>query len=594
MAIYEYKKEDAYRFADSQPIHTKVKGNELTFQFCPYCKGGKNRNKGTFSINLTTGQFTCLRGSCGQKGNMITLSRDFGFELSEDVSRYFNINNYNNRFKSFKDAHKVHESKPAAITYLHSRGISENIARKYEITTKPDEDNILIFPFKDETGEMKFVKYRNTTYVKGSSGGKEWCEANCMPILFGMNHCTGSGTLVITEGQLDSLSLAECGVENAVSVPTGKNGFTWIPHCWDWVNQFEELVIFGDCENGQISLAKMISSRFPQKSRIARVEDYRGYKDANEILQNLGKAAVLDVIKNAEPVISKKIKRMELVEAVDVESMPCVSTGVLELDKILSGGFHFGQVALLSGKRGNGKSTEASQLMVEALNQNINCMIYSGELPDFFVKSWLDRQIYGKRTLTNTQVDSCNSWYKQRLFIYDNTCIDEEETATLLDVIEEAAQKMNVRFFVLDNLMTALDDCSNNESLYRAQSNFVGKLAKMAKSYDIFILLVAHPRKSLSSRFENDDVSGSADITNKVDIVMSYDRILEKDGTELEADRRSMTVTKNRLTGRLGDVTLFYSEDSKRIVGPDRNFQKRYIDDGWDGFQEIEEEDIPF
>ena len=70
-----------------------------------------------------------------------------------------------------------------------------------------------------------------------------------MPILFGMNHCEGYERLVITEGQIDSLSLTEAGVSNAVSVPTGANGFTWVPHCYEWLNRFEELVVFGDCEN---------------------------------------------------------------------------------------------------------------------------------------------------------------------------------------------------------------------------------------------------------------------------------------------------------------------------------------------------------
>lgn len=46
----------------------------------------------------------------------------------------------------------------------------------------------------------------------------------------------------------------------------------------------------------------------------------------------------------------------------------------------------------------------------------------------------------------------------------------------------------------IDNLMTALD-ISMNDDLYRAQSKFVGKLAKMVKQYEVVIILVAHPRK---------------------------------------------------------------------------------------------------
>lgn len=586
MAIYEFQKEDAYRFADSQMIQTKTKGNELEFKFCPYCKGGKNRDKATFSINLKTGQCECKRGSCGRRGNMITLSQDFGFELSEEVSRYFNLNNYNDRFKKFANAHKVHESKPAAIEYMKSRGISEDICKKYEITAMPDKENVIIFPFKNELGELKFVKYRDSLHTKQSNTSKEWCEANCMPILFGMNHCEDFSTLVMTEGQIDSLTVAECGVKNAVSVPTGKNGFTWVPHCWDWVNQFEEIVVFGDCENGQISLADAISSRFPKKTRIARVEDYQGYKDANDLYRNKGKQAVLDVIAKAKVVVSHKIKGMETVEAVDVENVHAISTTIPKLDKILTNGIHDGEVVLLTGKRGNGKSTFASQLTVDALDQDATSMIYSGELPNFFVKNWVDRQVAGRRDLKNSDIRKCNEWYGGKFYIYDNTSVEDEQE-NLLDTVEEAIQQMDVKFIVLDNLMTALDDCSNNETLYRAQSNFVGRISKMAKTYKVAFILVAHPRKS-NMAFQNDDVSGSADITNKVDIVMSYDR---PDNSEDDSER-VLTVTKNRLTGKLGEVKLYYSEESKRIVGDDKNFNKDYFKENT--FEPVDQYEIPF
>lgn len=586
MAIYEFQKEDAYRFADSQMIQTKTKGNELEFKFCPYCKGGKNRDKSTFSINLTTGQCECKRGSCGRRGNMITLSQDFGFELSEEVSRYYNMNDYNDRFKKFADAHKVHESKPAAIEYLKSRGISEKVCKQYEITAMPDKENVIIFPFKNENGELKFVKYRDSLHTKASKSSKEWCEANCMPILFGMNHCEDFSTLVMTEGQIDSLTLAECGVKNAVSVPTGKNGFTWIPHCWDWVNKFEEIVVFGDCENGIISLADAISTRFPKKTRIARTEDYKGHKDANDLFRAEGKQAILDVIKNAKVVVSSRIKGMEFVEAVDVEKVHAISTTIPELDRILTNGIHDGEVVLLTGKRGNGKSTFASQLTVDALDQDATSMIYSGELPNFFVKNWIDRQVAGRRELKNSDIHKCNEWYGGRFYIYDNTSVEDEQS-DLLDTVEEAIQQLGVRFIVLDNLMTALDDCTNNETLYRAQSNFVGRVSKMAKAYKVAFILVAHPRKS-NLAFQNDDVSGSADITNKVDIVMSYDRPEDSQ----DESERVLAVTKNRLTGKLGEVKLYYSEESKRIVGKSKNFNKDYFKENT--FEPADQYEIPF
>ena len=594
MSIYEFKEEDAERFAREHGPY-KGRGNEIVFERCPYCKGGSKPDKNTFSLNRQTGLFQCKRSSCGAHGNMIELARDFNFDLGEDVKRFYNIQNYNGRFKRFKDAHRVTESSDKAVEYLQSRGISEAVCRKYEITVQPNNDKILVFPFKTPDGELKFIKYRNTD---PGDGHKEWCEKNCMPILFGMNHCGEGGRLVVTEGQIDSLTLTECGIDNAVSVPIGMNGFTWIPHCWEWLQQFSEIVVFGDCENGHVSLADTLKLKFPKKTRVVRVEDYQGYKDANDLFRAKGKEAVIQAVEQSEFITSNRLKEMAEVEAVNIEKQPSVSSGITELDQILTGGFHYGGVVILTGKRGDGKSTMASMFVTEALAQNHNCMIYSGEMPNVFVKNWIDRQIIGKKILTNSDIDRCNAWYKGRLFVYDDTDLSDEddETEALVEVMEEAITQKNCELILIDNLMTAMEEAAaTNEALYRKQSDFVGKMAKIARRLNVIILLIAHPRKTFSTYVSNDDISGSADITNKASVVMTYSRVIH-DKEEPDPTERRLEVIKNRLTGKLGEVLVYYSEDSKRIVGPDKEFRRAYLMPDFGMAVEIndEEMEIPF
>ena len=87
---YEVKEEDIYEFALKRQIQVQERGDEIQFKFCPYCGGGERRkDRGTFSINKKTGQFKCLRASCGVTGNMITLARDFDFKLTDDFSNYY-------------------------------------------------------------------------------------------------------------------------------------------------------------------------------------------------------------------------------------------------------------------------------------------------------------------------------------------------------------------------------------------------------------------------------------------------------------------------------------------------------------------------
>lgn len=605
MSYYEFKESDAWDFSRSSGIAAKQKGEELQFLSCPYCRGGRNGDKGTFSINLRTGQFKCLRSSCSVSGNMVTLAKDFDwFSLGRDVDAYYKAGN-RHKYRRFQKKTEPIKPKPAAVTYLESRGISSGTTEKYQITVQTKNENVLVFPFLDAAGVMQFVKYRKTDFDRGKDTAKEWCEANCKPILFGMYQCNpGNKTLIMTEGQIDSLSVAESGIENAVSVPTGKNGFTWVPYCWDWLQQFETLIVFGDNENGSITLLDDMKRRFRGTIKAVKQPDYKGCKDANELLQKYGKEAVRRAVERAECVPVQRIIRLSDVKTVDLFSLPKISTGFKTLDKVLAGGIYLGQTVIVTGKRGDGKSTFTSQILVNALDQGIRVLAYSGELPDYFFKRWMDFQAAGKHNVidraaengnisyfvTNEKISKIEEWYRERAYLYDNQSTSDDELEDLLQTIEKAVQQYGIQLVLLDNLMTALD-VGMSVDLYRAQSKFVDKLVKMAKRLQVAVVLVVHPRKNRFGNDDTDEVSGSADITNKVDIVMTYKRNL----ASFENAERVVTVSKNRLTGKLAvgeaAIPLYYDEASKRICEDKADFIKPY---GWekdeDGFIQITQE----
>lgn len=559
-SIYQFNQDDVFRFVSSVGARTRRKGNELEFVLCPYCMGGQHHDKNTFSINLETGQFKCLRSSCGAQGNMITLAKHFAdrFELNRDVSAYYSIYNRNNQFKRFKNAQRQIESKDAAVRYLESRGISANITKLYEVTVRNDRENVLVFPFKDDAGILQFVKYRNLDYQPGK-GSKEWCEENCKPILFGMNHCEDFGTLVITEGQIDSLSCSEAGIKNAVSVPMGKNGFTWKPHVWNWLMKFDEVVVFGDNENGNITLAKDISNFFPKRVRIVKPESYQGCKDANELLQKKGAAALVQAVSEAEVTVPTTIKYLSEVRRKDLSEMEHISSGFYQLDDATGGGLFFGSLVILTGKCGEGKSTLASMMIAYALRQNYKVFCYSGELPDYMFKAWLDSQVLGKITNREADINRINAWYGKRIFIYDNAAIGEYDA---IKAAEIAIKNLDCRVILIDNLMTALNESADMD-LYRQQSRFVRECADMAKKYNVLILLVTHPRKGNGT--SNDDISGSGDIANYASLVMRYQRADLSD-----RNRSRLMITKNRMTGQIllddSGIDMEYFPESRRVL----------------------------
>lgn len=587
---YELKRSDIFEFARAGNYETREKGDELEFRYCPYCNGGtgRKRDEWTFSINLEKGVYNCLRSSCEQQGHFVELCRDFDYPLELEIPKIYR-----------HLPQKKPDSKQPAIDYLKSRGISEAITRKYNITVQDGRKNILVFPFYDETNELVCVKYRKTDFRKGIDKNKEWFEKDTMPILFGMNHCSGFDSLVITEGQIDSLSLAEAGIKNAVSVPTGANGFAWFTYCYPWITQFKEIIVFGDCEHGSVTLVDGLDARIPKEIvlKCVRQKDYLGEKDANDILVKYGPKALQRCVDNAEIPKVDNVKQLADVVDVDINKLDRIKTGIDDLDRCIRG-FAMGQLVILTGKRGEGKSTFMSQLVAEALDQKRNVFVYSGELADFHFKGWLDFQLAGSTYTKQYQneygeydyylEDSTKSmitaWYRNRAYIYDNnSLLGSAEYETLPETIERTIKKYNVQLICIDNLMTAMETVAEQNNLYLAQSNFVGELKKIAMKYSVVIILVAHPKKGSADSFQDDNdlVAGSSDITNKADLILKYSRC----DTEKYGCDSLIKVTKNRLLGTLrtnneNAVKVNYDKATRRITGAseDERCEKIY---GW-------------
>ena len=288
------------------------------------------------------------------------------------------------------------------------------------------------------------------------------------------------------------------------------------------------------------------------------------------------------------------IKCLGDVEKIDLQSLPHIGCGIKSLDKIICGLFEK-QLIVLTGKRGEGKSTLASWICANALDQNKNIFAYSGELPDYHFRNWLDMQIAGKQnmnqqknaygdfvySLKESAQDELSRYYAGRAYIYDNSYVSPNKTSlqeTLRENIIFAAENLSVKVVLIDNIMTAVDLLSNDP--YAVQSDFVKQLKALANSLDITIILIAHPRKTKNGEeIQGDDVSGSSDITNLADVVLSYKR-LEKpesnnssDPTEGGKYHSTISVLKNRLNGRVAKgktaIKVKYSEITKRISGDD-------------------------
>ena len=601
-APYEFKRQDAFDFAQYVHIKTYERGDELHFDRCPYCRD-TTKDKKTFAINLINGTFKCLRASCGVSGNMIRLSQDFGFSLGNEIDEYFTPKKPK---KKFKKPDKPIEPKPPAIEFLQSRGISEDTARKYEITTQSGKDNILVFPFFADNGDLNFIKYRKTDFDKTKDQNKEWCQSGGTAILFGMNHCNFENkTLIICEGQMDSLSVSDCSIENALSVPTGAKGFTWVSNCWQFMEKFDTIIVFGDHENGHITLLDEIKQRFTRhRIKHVREEDYKDCKDANDILRNYGKEQIKACIENAIDLPVNHVRDVSEVEEINPFDIQKLKTGFKDLDTMLYGGLPFGCVTIVTGKSGLGKSTMASQILLSAIDTGHKVFAYSGELPNHMFKSWLTYQAAGSEhiitydtkwgekgyNVSDNNKKLISAWYHEKIYVYDDRAIESDELIDLTKIIETTIVRMGCDVILIDNLMTALDITQNeNSDKYERQSKFVKDITTIARRFNVLIILVAHMRKNSFGGNGNDEVGGSSDITNLASVTLMIDK--DKDDEEI----RLLKCWKNRLFGKVNTSgwRIDYDEKSKRLYGEHDNLNMRF---GWDNnFMELAEGvDSPF
>ena len=365
------------------------------------------------------------------------------------------------------------------------------------------------------------------------------------------------------------------------------------------------MIVFGDYERKEITLLAEMKERFHGIVKHVRPEDYKGCKDANEILRKYGKQAVREAVANAVIVDNSHIKGLETVKRRNLSEMESFSSGIGQLDNY-TGGFYFGQLIVLTGERGKGKSTLGSQFIAEAVNQGFPSFCYSGELPDWCFRDWFERQAAGANHVTARRqpngfivysVDTdavwpVQQWYTGRCYIYDDSIIEgDDEGESLIQTIRKAIVQYGCRVLLLDNLMTAMQDDTAND-FYRQQSVFVRELATMARKYNVCIFLVAHPRKSNLNEFRNDDVSGSGNITNLASMVLQYGDPRD----ENDPGDRILRVTKDRLTGYTNykGIPLWFQESSKRISEVEGEFNWMY---SWetdaDGFG-ADDMEIPF
>ena len=585
---------------------TKTQGSECKALYCPFCGGGKNKDRYTFAINLDTGAYNCMRGSCGEKGDAKKLLKHFGIDTDEQVPK-----------SAPKSAHVSQETKPSrkqpltskGASYLKFRGITNNTLALYEVGS--DEGGNILFPIYETDGKTPAMAKYRPDHTPKDGELKAWRSKGGKAYLFGFNayRAVPSREVIICEGEIDAMSVYEATGIPALSVPSGCKDFTWLDLCWDWLTEQKSITVCPDMDEPGQEMAAQLNLRLPDNCfvKVASLPE----KDANDTLIKRGKDALKSAIEAAKPIVTGLINAADVKHA-DPTELESVSTGLKGMDKAL-GGFIMGDLSVWTGRRGEGKTTIATQICAaNALNDDKSVCIYSGELQADRLLYWLDLQLAGKENIAvyhskkyDRDVARVNplpqekirAWYDKRLWIYDNRQVDAGSADSIIERFTVAAKRLGCKVFIVDNLMSVRVE-TRGDNYYQQQSAFVGRLVDFAIKYAVHVHLIAHPRKQ-AGQITNDDVAGNADITNRAANVFAIERLSELDKQAKGYDVL-LRVTKNRWEGLTPQIGLKYDPVSRRVAIPSEGFGCVY---GWKdggGAQSLiedmqeDESDLPF
>lgn len=551
--------------------------------------------------------------SCGRNYGIIDLYLAQGMSYLEAVEKLFkqvdieyNFSNKDVQDFSYRYPKREHSDRANVEKYLGLRGISTKTLDYADVQS--DIYGNVAFHYYNSNDILMTVKYRlGRKFNKEKDHNKCWSQkdSDFAPLLFNMNRIDPAKPLLVVEGEIDCLSVIEAGYSNVVSIPNGCANSQWIQYNWDWLEQFDKIILWFDSDEPGIKARNDILYRLgtwrtyyieinpedttPNGARI---------KDANEVLYFKGKERVLQYINKPLEIPVENVSDLSKAEDFDIEHAEGLYTGIKELDDQIYK-LTFGTLNIITGKSGEGKSVFVNQVAIcQAVQQGYDVFVFSGELPAPILRNWVETNMIGREYITMKdghvrvfnpeQRKLMQNWYAGKVLVYDD---DYNTTATaLLNKMEELARKCGTKVFLIDNLMMIDLEC-NEEGRLQAEKEFVNKLIFFAKKYNVLVFLVAHPRKTGEIRVTKEDIAGSGNIVNLAHMVFSVHRYTAKEkegetntrnqyikGKEPIPEDSCVEVLKNRITGILPLVKLYFDYPSYRFYKKPSELWFRY---GW-------------
>lgn len=512
-------------------------------------------------------------------------------------------------FKNFRYPKVEDDISGVALEYMAKRGISEETCRYVGLGS--DVHGNVAYQFRDLTGRVVIVKYRPSHAIK--SGEPKYFyqkNADTCPILYNINKIDVTQPLLLTEGMNDTMACIEAGFKNVVSIPSGANDDNWINFNYEFLDQFEDIILWFDNDDaGESGMKKAIPRLGEYRIKIVKpTEDdeeavysyYHSFNenvdvrktDANNVLLACGSARILALINSAEEIPMESVIDLMDVEEFDIEQTEYIPSGINSLDRQIYG-FIDGTLNIWTAYSGTGKTTMISQCCVlEAIDKGNTVFWFNAESTTSQMLNWVLAQAAGRQHSveytgangfqfykpTPQATQAIKQYYAKKIFVYDNLLLSNPDM--VFNKMKEVYKRFGTKVFVLDNWLCLNFRGISDTEVTGIQVDFMNKLIHFTKQNGLEVHLVCHPRKQQAGiPLSEYEILGTSNIVNMADRIYGLEKVWDNDLKALGYDRQ-FTVFKDRTLGIHGErIGLRYDRVTRRLYGDGDDKFKQY---SWD------------
>jgi twinkle protein len=433
--------------------------------------------------------------------------------------------------KAGQDGNKPAAEATAVMNYLiNERKLDPNVIVAAKVGETPDGQAI-VFNFADWDNESNRFVVAHRKYLKlARPDGKKdsWASKGTKRCLYGKNLVGDNvSELVITEGEIDALTWNSYGIP-AVSIPNGVSDMEWMDVDWDWLRRFEKIYVSTDMDEPGRQIAPDICKRLGLH-RCYIVELPK--KDANECLvagatkEDMekclasAKAIELDEIKHPDD-FKKEVVDHYLTDPSEIGfSTPWYPDLPFRVRR--------GELTVLSGFAGHGKTQMLNQLMIHLIQQGVKIMDASLEIRASMTLYYMTRCALAKKYATKVEAEACIDWLNNNLYFLD--CIGTVNVDRIMHAMEYSRKRHGTDVFVIDSLFK----CGMSGEDFAGAREFMDRLTSFCNNTGAHVILVAHSRKTQNGNEyaipTKADVAGSSDITNAAfNVIISWRNKMKK------------------------------------------------------------------